>query len=263
MASVACGTLANGQAPACAVPPSGHVVSGTISATLRPGGRNVVPIGYAAALLEAIGEQYPTGEPLTLGAYTAADTVAAAAAYAAVAFTVRDSSTIDGLHMVASSLSPGFDRSILAAVRAAALPAMPKSMGRHVAFQLEVQTASEPDTEVDEGDRVGAVHMRWVTTAIPTWSHATSAGLGREQQWVPYPENARRARVEDSVLVQFVVGADGRIVPGTAMLLHATYQDFVRSISDRLSTFRFTPTTISGCPVPSVVRQAFKFQMAN
>jgi TonB family protein len=239
---------------------------GVIRATLRPVDKRAPPSGYTAAVLEAIGEHYPTSEPVTLGEYTPVDhTLAVAAAFTALQFTVTDSGAVDDLRIVATSLSPSFDHSVIAAVRAAGadrLPPKPRNAGGRTQFQLEVATAVQPDTERDAGDTAGAARMPWVVTQIPAWSDAVAAGTVRGRSQVPfYPPAARRQSIEDSVLIQFAIGANGRIAPHTAILLHASYRDFVSSIADKLSSFRYVPTTINGCPVASLAQEPFTFKI--
>jgi hypothetical protein len=248
------------------VPASESSVPGFIEATLRPASnRSIPPAGYMAALLDSIRGQYLAGSaPMALGTYTANDSIAEATAFTAVAFTITDAGAVKDLRMLASSLSPAFDQNVAGAVRATAtagLPMWPHGVGHRAAFVLEVQTWPEPDSVRDLGDTTGAVRMRWASVNIPIWHGATRVETGRVRQWLPYPERARMARVEDSVLVRFVVGADGRIAPGTPYLLHAGYEDFVEVISDQLSSWRFVPTTVGGCPVASTAQQAFRFKM--
>jgi len=169
------------------------------------------------------------------------------------------------VQLLTSSLSRSFDQSVVAAVRgvgaAGLLPPRPRGVGRHARYRLEVETVGDADTTHDWGDTVGTVRMRWIGTRIPVWSSAVLGATVPGHQWVPYPAVADRQRVEDSLLVQFVVGADGRIVPGTAYLYHAGYKDFVWAVSDRLKSLQFVPTTIGGCPVASLARESFTFKI--
>jgi hypothetical protein len=262
--SVVGAAVAGGQTGSCTVPPSDRFAPGVIGATLRPDGIDAPPREYATALLEAIGEQYPTNAPVTLGTYVTSVTGAGATAFTAVGFTVTDAGAIEKLQLEASSLSPSFDRNVVTALKAAAaagLPPMPRHW-HHARFHLEVATAAEPDTGADIGDTTNAVRMHWVSTQLPTWPHGLNAApVPGKQNWLPYPELARRQLVEDSVLIQFVVGTDGRVTPGTAIVMHAGYRDFVRAIAGRLATFRYLPATINGCPVASLVTEPFVFKI--
>jgi Gram-negative bacterial TonB protein C-terminal len=263
--AVATGSAGAQAPPPCAAPATDRFVPGQVRATLRPNYTGT-PVAYTGAVLEAIGEQYGTdATPVTLGVYSGAEAVVGGKAFTAMAFTVTDKGTVEDITMLASSLSASFDRNVVAALRdvgaSGLLPQRVKGVGRHTKFWMEVETVADADTAHDYGDTAGAVRMRWVSTRIPLWRGAVRPAQVPGHQWVPYPFRAERAAVEDSVLVQFVIGPDGHVVPGTAYLYHAGYRDFVQVIADRLHSLRYVPTTIGGCPVASIAQQPFTFRI--
>jgi TonB family protein len=251
-------------APACTVPPSAGSVPGIIRATMRPLDHRALPLGYTAAVLEAIGEHYPTTAPVSFGSYLErADSIAVGAAFTALAFTTTDTGGVLQLTMLVSSLSPSFDHNVVTAVRAAAadhLPPMPRGTGRDVRFQLEVEEVVDESAARVMEDTAGSARMQWVATTIPMWSNALAAGLKPGAGQAPeYPEAGRQHAVGDSVVVQLVVGADGHVAPGTAMLRRAGYREFVQAVASHLAAMTFVPATIGACPVPALVTMPFTF----
>jgi hypothetical protein len=257
---------AGAQAATCTVPPSQYLAPGFIRGTLRPmNDGSPPPREYTTGLLESIGEHFlAVSGPMTLGTYTGSDTLVGAAAFTAVVFTITDAGAIQDLRIAASSLSHGFDQNVVTAVSgvpAADLPPWPRHLGHRTRYVLEVETVGNADTTADPGDTVGTARMSWITTEIPVWHGAVRAQTVPNKQWVPYPLNARQKRVEDSVVVRFVVGPDGRIMANTPYLFHAGYRDFVQVISEQLKSLRYVPTRIGGCPVASVALETFLFKI--
>jgi hypothetical protein len=256
-----------GQAPsACVVPASDRSVPGTVRGTLRPLDDHPPSAEYTAAVLDAIGAQYPTNAPVALAVYVHTDSGAMATGSTAVEFTTTKTGAVEHVTVLATSLSPRFDQNVVDAITAAGvngLPPIPEGSGGHVRYQLDVYaTTTKPETV---SDTLGAVSASWVATAIPVWSQTAAAGALPGKAYNPgYPHAALHGKgAGDSVLVQFVIGADGRVAPGTALLLHARYREFVESVSNELAAARFRPEAIGGCPVASIVSQPFAFKIAK
>ena len=249
-------------APECAVPTSDRTVVGAVRGTLRPIGHHSPPAEYTAAVLDAIGAQYPTNSPVGLAVYRPYYAGAVATAYVALEFTATKSGAVEDVKVLATSLSSSFDQNALAAVAAAGvngLPPIPKGSGSHLQFELDVDAATEPDV-VHARDTVRAVRAQWVGITMPVWLQAVAASTVPGNKYFPaYPEVARQRAIGDSVLVQFVIGADGRVAPGTAILLHARYREFVQSVSDELGRALFRPEAIGACPVATLVTEPFAF----
>jgi hypothetical protein len=259
------------DANSCTVPPSVGSLPGVIRGSLRSVGVHTPPVGYTAAVLEAIGQAYPPDTALTLGVYLTSDSAATTTAFTALAFTVTDSGTMDDIVQVASSRSVEFDHNVIQALRAAGksgLPRIPKGVGSSVRFELDADALPAADTAppVYHGiklDESSVVRMAWAATALPAWTHAKATGIVPGVSPVKYPEAARQRMLGDSVLVQLVVGPDGRAMPGTALLKHASYREFAQTVSEALSRDRFSPGTIGGCPVATVVVMPFDFFIKN
>ena len=65
----------------------------------------------------------------------------------------------------------------------------------------------------------------------------------------------------DRVVLQFVVGADGRPDTTTVELVQAQYQEFALTTLHGIKDARFRPASIAGCPVPTVVRVPIDFKV--
>jgi TonB family protein len=277
-------TLAFGQSPSCTIPASDGKLPGSVRGTLKSLADHEPPAAYSAAVLQAFGEHYQTNGPVTLGEYVVGNTSAIAMGFAAVAFTVTASGAIDSVRLATTSLSPAFDQSVIAVVNATAadgLPPLPPEGGPRTRFRLEVTTVVDReqvrrirDTAVVAGlltnDLLDVIRRsvhevelgastRWATTTIPTWSHVRTAVQTHAQ--VAYPDIALRNHIEDSTLMQFVIGTDGRVTPGTVVIVRSTYRDFARAILEAVPDMRFRAATIGGCPIASLNWLPFTFKM--
>lgn len=76
---------------------------------------------------------------------------------------------------------------------------------------------------------------------------------------ITFPRNALRVGVADSIVIGYVVGEDGRYMPGTVHVIRARFLDFIEAVERGLARARFRPALIEGCAVPSAVRQSFSF----
>lgn len=76
-----------------------------------------------------------------------------------------------------------------------------------------------------------------------------------------YPERALRARADGVILSEFVIGSDGRIDLQSLQLPTATATPFVTALLDVLPQHRFAPLQLNGCPVATLVREPFNFNI--
>lgn len=75
-----------------------------------------------------------------------------------------------------------------------------------------------------------------------------------------YPEELRRAGVSGLVLVQYVVGIDGRMDWRTIRVLVSSHQAFLLAALDALRDSRFKPACRGGRPVAVLVQQTIRFE---
>lgn len=76
-----------------------------------------------------------------------------------------------------------------------------------------------------------------------------------------YPDRLKTANVEGQVLVEFVVDAGGRVVPGTLEVIQSSHDDFTQAIRDVLPQLRFQPAEVGGVRVPQLVQRPFVFML--
>ncbi len=78
-----------------------------------------------------------------------------------------------------------------------------------------------------------------------------------------YPDMLRAARVEGSVLAQFVVDTSGQAEPGSLKILRSSHELFAQSVKDALPAMRFTPAEVGGRKVRQLVQQPFTCSLAS
>jgi len=61
-------------------------------------------------------------------------------------------------------------------------------------------------------------------------------------------------------VLQYVIDRNGHVVAGTEVAVHVRDRVFLDAIANGLPKFRFLPTTIGGCAVPTLVVMPFIFQ---
>jgi TonB family protein len=256
----------SGQSPSCVVPASVRTLRGAIGATMWPIDADAPDTAYSARVLVAIGEAFQPPTPLALGEYAVRDSVGTASAITAVEFVRTATGAVDNVRLVESSLSPRFDSAAVDAVEAAGavgLPPRPAGTRARVLYRLHVYIFTYGDTASNGRNTPNSVQARWLDTDVPAWGAAVPAHSIDGGRPPEYPDIARRSRVEDSLVVQFAVGPNGRMTPGTGVVTHGTYHEFVETISRWLATKTFQPATIGGCPVTTVVQEPFQFKMAR
>jgi len=76
-----------------------------------------------------------------------------------------------------------------------------------------------------------------------------------------YPGSMRESGVTGRVVVQFVVGANGRVEPGSIKVLESTNPSFAAAVREVLPRHRFSPAKIGGRAVRQIVQQPFVFKL--
>ena len=76
-----------------------------------------------------------------------------------------------------------------------------------------------------------------------------------------YPDMLRSARVEGSVLAQFVVDTTGLVELSTFKVLKSSHELFTAAVKDALPAMRFTPAEAGGMRVRQLVEMPFPFNI--
>lgn len=74
-----------------------------------------------------------------------------------------------------------------------------------------------------------------------------------------YPESLFVAEVPGVVLAEYVVDAEGRVIPESFSIVLATHRDFATSVRRAVFPQRFIPAQKNGRPVAQLVQQPFQF----
>ena len=80
---------------------------------------------------------------------------------------------------------------------------------------------------------------------------------------VDYPPQLRSQGIEGTVLVQFVVGTDGKPDMSTFKVLKSPDELFTKSVHDAVAKMRFQPAQVDGRNVRQVVQQPFTFALGH
>ena len=78
-----------------------------------------------------------------------------------------------------------------------------------------------------------------------------------------YPDALRRAGVEGSFVVEFVVDSTGRVDPKTLAFPKSTHPAFLTAVRDALLRSRYFPAELAGMRVRQLVSQQFTFIIAR
>lgn len=76
-----------------------------------------------------------------------------------------------------------------------------------------------------------------------------------------YPSSMRESGMTGRVVVQFVVGANGRVEAGSIKVMESTNSAFAAAVRDVLPRHRFSPAKIGGKAVRQIVQQPFIFRL--
>ena len=99
--------------------------------------------------------------------------------------------------------------------------------------------------------------MREFQVETPVTAKLTSAAAPR------YPDSLREAKIEGSVLAQFVVNRDGTPDVGTFKVLKSDHDLFTQAVKKSLPNMQFTPALVGGKPVRQLVEMPFTFSLTK
>ena len=77
---------------------------------------------------------------------------------------------------------------------------------------------------------------------------------------VRYPADLHQAGVTGRVLLEFIIGPDSVLEPGSLQLLESPHPQLATLALEGLKTARFRPAKIAGCVVPALVRLPVDFK---
>jgi len=279
-----------GQDSACATPPAPSMMGLTIYATLqglpfRPVSGDVwaeytervlravqrsavLPTELRLPIFDVVDTKHATGADVSHRAHQLQDV--APVLSSVIGFTIDSAGTLVESHVAASSLSGAADTSIIVMLAQASaahdFPPVPSSATGGGSARFDLVVSSGEAAPATDAAAMGHV-------AVPVWHLSRAARLAPK----PRRGDAANARAvtsgTDSVTIEGVVGANGRIDTSTARVIRrsAPSMDVVRltaspvrdtgeagfdqRVSQTLSSLRFEPAQIAGCSIAQLVVQ--------
>lgn len=76
-----------------------------------------------------------------------------------------------------------------------------------------------------------------------------------------YPESLRSVNVEGQVVMRFIVGADGKVEPGSIDVISSPHKLFSDAVRTALLSTRYRPAEAGGHAVRQLVEQTFGFKL--
>ena len=96
----------------------------------------------------------------------------------------------------------------------------------------------------------------------PVWAGNDVAMRLRDRPVPPrYPESLRRAGIDGTVLVRFVVDTAGRVDPGSIEIVRSTHDAFTASVRESVLKLRFFPAVAGKAKVPARAMMPFQFTL--
>jgi protein TonB len=151
----------------------------------------------------------------------------------------------------------------------ATLAALPKVPDATIDDDLTSQvTHSDDFGEIDTGKLVDGSVMYALSHPGPDGAYSEDIvekrAWPREDNPRPrYPDALRRAGVEGSFVVEFVVDSTGRVDPKSLSFPKAAHPQFLRAVRDALLRSRYFPAELAGLRVRQLVSQQFTFVIAR
>ena len=100
------------------------------------------------------------------------------------------------------------------------------------------------------------------SSATPMWTASDLLMQLREPPRPPrYPEVLRRAGIDGSVVVKFVVDTLGRVDPASVEVLSSTHEFFTAAVRETLIRLRFNPAKAGSRKVRAAAIMPFKFTL--
>jgi TonB family protein len=160
---------------------------------------------------------------------------------------------LDRVKVLRRSAAPALEAALLLAAQRAdslgAFGALPTAGKKARVIQLSMGTTIPGDTLGVEIVRL-RLPFRPLTRSVQVHHIPAPA----------YPAAGLAHRIEERVELQYVVGADGRVVPGSVRLVNEPYQEFVDAARDAIVRGEFEPARIGGCAAAQLVGQVIRFR---
>ena len=233
--------------------------------------------GYAVNLLSEFEKVFRLPSPIGFVVWDAdgRDSTAVPTIASEASLTVGQDGQLIGIALTQSSLVARVDSALLSALRTAVESGgvLPPSVHRIVKpLTIFVALSVGPSTERELGPeaapqerpvmprrRTVELPLRLLDLPVKRFSAMVKSDLERSTR-VAYPADLGRAQWEGDVDLEYVVGKNGTVVPGTIRVIGGTERRFVATAIEALKGTRFVPAEIDGCPVSVLVLQRLSFR---
>ena len=235
---------------------------------------------YAANLLAAFQTAFRFPNPAHFMAWGSADSVDATVAIPVVAaelmVIVRPDGQLADMAITQTSLVPAIDAAAQSAIRTALQSGTlepPTTLGIRDDITVYIALTLEPRLGMTTSPLdvprartlpppLRRVEQPIVTLALPTARFTRELEPDRNRSSrLGFPRGLLHSKVEGDATVQFVVGGDGIVVPGTVRVVGATDRGFADEAVRALKGARFFPGEIVDCPVPVLTSVRFAFRI--
>jgi TonB family protein len=262
-------------ADTCPPPPGTDTITAAVVATIEPvHPADSLPPGYAGQFLAEVSRRLVLPDPLALVPYrviNARPTLDASsisndargtsrrtpgppargARALRLLLAVRLADGADArVDLLTSSLSPAADAAVVAAVQRIIDDGLVTALrGRAIDTRLLLRTVNN-----DSAGPSDLVLFRFRAPQVPLLEPAVERAPAPN-----YPPALRTRHESGEVRAEFVVGTNGRVVPGSLRFIAATHPEFALAVLDALPKYEFRPAEVGGCAVPQVVEMPFVF----
>lgn len=237
---------------------------------------------YATYLLDEFAREFRYPTPVAFTAWASADSFTTNAAIPALALeamvVIRSNGQLRSVSFTQSSLVPAIDAAVDTAIRKAvqggAIP-LPSSLRIRNDITLYVALTFEPALDLlpsspdvppsqtrplTPARRI--VHKPLLRLQLPTARFSSPPRPDvKSSKRVLFPSDLLALGKDGDVTVQYVVGRDGRVSPGTVRLVGATERGFADRVFRTLKDRRYFPAEIGACPVPVLVTESISFRI--
>jgi hypothetical protein len=180
--------------------------------------------------------------------------------------TMKRDGHIVNARVVGGARTKAFDDAVLAAIRAvgdsqAAPPFVEHMRGDTIELRISVRPASTL-LQRAPGQPPEARGEPLFAMRVPSLGSPSAEATPDPKNPHPrYPTLAIKGKADGSTIAEFIVLPDGRVDVGSLQFLSATAVEFVSSVLEIMPDYRYTPLSVNGCPVATIQRQWFKFDM--
>ena len=123
------------------------------------------------------------------------------------------------------------------------------------AHRVTTESGGEVDEPSGRGLNSGSAARAYSENEVERTVEVTRAPEPR------YPDALRSANLEGAVVMQFIVGTNGRVEPGSIKVLSSPHKEFSVAVRAALLNAKYRPAQAGGHAVRQLVEQSFSFRL--